>query len=1180
MEGISLTDDVRCEIEAHEHVMACYQYDLICATDTLENPEHEHGDECYAMTLICGKEYHKHTEECYYTYEEMQSELEESSESFEETVVSSEEIFLEEEIAVSDDEEGIAESDAMEEDSETVDEEEEYDDSDDPFNGMTEEEWIEMMEKYYGVSLMIASPENPAKERRNGESGKLYVVTELGEKEKDRVNEYLAGIGLPSANQYACIDNSENSPYIMHVGDTIWLRVYGEPNAVDDNGNRYYLWTPDKTGVLTGIQQNCEEGIADNGLRYVERQYKAEKVGDFVIRYNELGDDEGKRIDFYIRVEPDHYRPKEGQTKENYYDHADIEVSDGGNYTITETGVYVNGNTVKTITEYDTIIVSVNKCEIYDANGNVTAVFLPDDYEAHGIPGSTQYELTSKYRCLGKSSKWFWDSEAKSAQFDTRILLRPRKRTIIYADGTQDTESLIGQPDTLVPSAIFAPQFLNISSVVDANNKCPNHSGLDFTVQDRLNYYFSIPPASIDFDITKRVEGGSLVAGQCEFELYYVDDYMQGHPEIFVSRVANDANGKVDFGKQYFLQERDEPYHYIIREVIPAGAIDRGNGSYYYNGVLYSQQQKDIYVKVTREGATLYAASNEKTQTFVNTAVPPAGDEQYVDLKVIKNWSDIAHNQHLNDEVMFQVWRSVDGQMEAAPFSIYGSTTFTLNDYNHWSAQFNGLPLCLDGKTYTYQVREVNSFTGYTTGYNLSQDESGNITAVIENRAAEPTSITVQKVWLDPKGNPLENPSYNSVSGKLYRDYKIVPVPIQFEIYDGSGQYVDSISTSGYIGQNAVVMFQQSNPMGWTQDRTVLSFEGCDTVTWDGTNARFLVNNIHGPMIAKVQSNNFLNDGDSNIILHYPFSNSLYPAQYSKYAWEANGNAEFGGAYQTFYTSSETGFSAVNAYNRANGYGGMKLSLDAMLNDGVLTRNTAYSISFYTRYLYNTPGEIKLTLYYKSGGQDHWQTVVSNNHLTAEWNHLQNLEFKIPENCTDAILYLETDESGPTCCNLYLDEFIIAKQGTALEVIQNSKTIRRTNVKYEINPSITHADIPDNADRWFADGGWNVPFTLSKDNDWKMTFNAPDPLNEDVGKQYRYYAVEDSVSGYSTTYLNNKVAFNSEKNPITIQNKAIAYELPSTGGVGTKGLQVSGLLLVASTALAMIFKKRKRRSSA
>ena len=375
----------------------------------------------------------------------------------------------------------------------------------------------------------------------------LYVKSSLGDKNIDMVNEWLSGMGLPKQNGY--IPNSESYPYVMHAGDTIELYGYNETANVVFTSSA--IETTDTVVEQVGEQTNTQSG----GKYKTTVKYEAKTPGLVKVDF-------GNKRTAYIRVIDN--------DTEGKYTHADIEISDGGKYSYT-TVEYQGGKKVATVKVYDSYITAVNRCILYDKDGKVIVPtldngdptgdgndvsFVPDDYYQNGQPGQPQYELTSQYKIVNgehkESVKRYKGSDVDTALFDVKLTLKPSYQFTITTEGGVETASepvpLTGD-DEIIDNSLF---YMNHQDVVDASNKCPNHTGLDFTIRSSM--------ALTQVKAVKSLKGGSLNGNDFEFEI--VDG-----SGTTVATAFNAANGEIKFDNLHF--DKAGTFIYVLKEVIP-----------------------------------------------------------------------------------------------------------------------------------------------------------------------------------------------------------------------------------------------------------------------------------------------------------------------------------------------------------------------------------------------------------------------------------------------------------------------------------------------------------------------------------------------------------------------------------------------------------------------------------
>lgn len=435
------------------------------------------------------------------------------------------------------------------------------------------------------------------------ESFSIYVVTALGEIEKDELHESLEELTwLPNDNGY--VHNSPYFPYIIQKGDTISIAGYSRlPDKwfyYDTNRENEY-----KNILIPGDydeSQSISVTGSDGNTYYKKvRKYTANKAGDVVIKYQFSQNDvkefyvrvlEEKLIDYDFlsiygahnnqnnpieietgdtirlkiprsRVNQDawFYFPTDNNTSRwmtlessadgNYkyatlkaFDntgdnvqsvaiycdgeyktiyikvrdanvnltHADIEIAEGGMYKATKKVSAPDGSYIETITEYEAYVANVNRCDILDSNGFTIQTFFTDDYYRHGNPGDTQYELTSNYiKCEDpnanpnamkikngdyvylRNDKNFSLYNTDTALFDIQLLLVPKTETVTKYNASgniisSSSDDISSRDNIFLDSVNFE---MDHQSVIDALNKCPTHTGLDFTIKADLNEVFN-----------------------------------------------------------------------------------------------------------------------------------------------------------------------------------------------------------------------------------------------------------------------------------------------------------------------------------------------------------------------------------------------------------------------------------------------------------------------------------------------------------------------------------------------------------------------------------------------------------------------------------------------------------------------------------------------------------------
>ena len=989
------------------------------------------------------------------------------------------------------------------------------------------------------------------------EKNVIYGKTALGERSKDTVHEYLANLGLPGTNDGKYILNSEESPYILQVGDTVELCIY------TDSSNTDGFWSSSSPDGVLVAGTATTTTLAD-GTKKIEKTYSTAKAGTGVIYF-------GNQSSFYVSVPV----PKE-ELKDFHYDHADIEITDGGYYEIKRTVTDQNGNQVTTRQIFDSYISGVNHCYIYNAAGSLIKTYESTDYQANGKPGETQYELTSKYKCMEKEEKWFKRSEVDHAQFDVQLLLKPRKQIVtVTKDGVQssqtetDISDSTGESDVTILSAVFN---MNHRSVVDANNKCPDHSGLDFNLMANVNQIITVEPASVEPTAHKQLTNGSIGTNQFRFELLDKDGKL-------IDRQYCDTTGKVTFESQYFLMPGT--YTYTIRESIPSEAVQI-DGKPYSRGIFYDSHTEKVTVTVTADAQGNLSASmayaGGSAPVFHNTAVT----ERYMPISVQKVWSDSSTVNHKADAIGFRIWRTESGQPDAL-VSIDGKSKFYLNDASGWKWSYTKLPVQYAGRTYSYRVEEVDIPDGYIAGYTSGQN-GGTLEYTITNTSKDAITLSIQKQWLAPDGTPMQGtPTAQSVSASLQRQCKEVEIPVTIQVVSPAGALLEQYKQPAYVGSSFT--FTLGVTEGTAENVSVVSAEKCSAAYANGV---FTVQDIQVGARVQVRCDNVMDS--TKLLLHHTFEDTQED-------WTCTGDAKPGSAYSTNYAATGSGYHALKIYNRTKAWMGASFTLDS----SVIKPGQTYSFSAYlNRAAVYTESDnttthnlgadhtapLNLTLYYEdSAGVPNYLGIAAVAAASSgSWIHLRNASLTIPADCT--VMKLQVDANGEEgtdkFSDLFLDEVIIAPAGMDISVEQNTGRVLLNNPEFysfTVTGKTIPADVQQNADNWHLDA-WNKQIEITAAEGWIKTLSGAE-LGQVSNRIYQYFVEEDPMTGFTPSYSDMSVSSNTAQTPIIIKNQSIAYTLPATGGVGLVPFLGGGsLLILASGLYSYKLIRSKRRSSA
>lgn len=430
----------------------------------------------------------------------------------------------------------------------------------------------------------------------------------------------------------------------VNYGDTIVIK--GTPNRYGEDYDWPYIEGGQDRGILSAFENGSEDASGVRSITCRAVNFNSENNTQQVSFWTENG--VMKRINVVVNY--DYHNENT-----DYYeilDHADIEIADGGVYTSVSFELGDDNGMIKTVTEYQSYVSGVNSCRIYDEKGNLTPFFetqsdqnyqvtnatpLPDngfdsdDYwsDPRFSPGHSQYELTSKYHDnFIMNNRHFRYKDTDHVVFDVSLQIAPTKiekykynsatgeweimaqETVVYTPDypnrkyTKTVNGIVtvtdGDLDDIVEKVDSQVFELDKRYVIDAYNKCPNHSGLDFTVHANT--------ASVQFGATKELTNGVLRGGDFTFEL------VDKNTDRVVTEV-NNAEGKVLFERLQF----DHPgtYRFCIREKDDHQA-----------GIRYDNSVYDVTVEVTEipnTGGMLMADvrefNNNYTFKFTNSVV-------------------------------------------------------------------------------------------------------------------------------------------------------------------------------------------------------------------------------------------------------------------------------------------------------------------------------------------------------------------------------------------------------------------------------------------------------------------------------------------------------------------------------------------------------------------------------
>lgn len=350
---------------------------------------------------------------------------------------------------------------------------------------------------------------------------------------------------------------------------------------------------------------------------------------------------------------------------EKEYRHADMEIADGGQYTITSVS-YENGKKVTKVNIYDAFVSAVNHAEVYDENNIKLSEFFSNDYEKIGDKGSTQYELTSAFICEWKPEKAYRINDVDHVVFNVDVTLIPKRCFTVYESTVTE-----GSIDDMQQEVIKNEKFdLGKQQIIDAMNKCPMQNGLDFTIKPKAalvrvealkrldnnktppNEAFTFEMSEFDYTFYRMPDSHTFTIPNYDsthtYKAYRINNFVQygwgdgiegdefwnnGLGDIrslfyqpsdvgtLIEKYADNTNTESDVNKDEFVSKL-MPYIKTENAVIPDA-----------NGVLYDMTGDFILLDIT--GTVAEAVNNENGVVLLDKTYTEPGSHKYIVREVV-----------------------------------------------------------------------------------------------------------------------------------------------------------------------------------------------------------------------------------------------------------------------------------------------------------------------------------------------------------------------------------------------------------------------------------------------------------------------------------------------------------------------------------------------------------------
>ena len=326
----------------------------------------------------------------------------------------------------------------------------------------------------------------------------INVVTSVGEHYKDYTHEFLDIILTDMYHQlpFFFVTDNEGNPLYVKNGDGFYLA--------------YMLFKGDKVTLTSYVpKSDSTKFVVDSGAKILSQKESSNLIGDLK---------DFKKVEAEIEILADSGLTEVTFGSEKFdinvmdqsanTNHLDFETTDGGTVKMTTIVLYPDGTKERREVLYKAYVTDIHGSKAYDEEGNVLAEISDNEYWQTSPEVFTQYESTSAYvtndegHLVDNNSNVIDDlvrnrlaapivksrdiplADIEKVEFKADLKLTAVSKTIIFYDENDEetsrkTEKIAPEEKTLEGISID----MNRHDIIDALNKCPDHSGLDFTVK-------------------------------------------------------------------------------------------------------------------------------------------------------------------------------------------------------------------------------------------------------------------------------------------------------------------------------------------------------------------------------------------------------------------------------------------------------------------------------------------------------------------------------------------------------------------------------------------------------------------------------------------------------------------------------------------------------------------------
>lgn len=1125
--GITMVNEELCGLELHSHTDECYSDVLVCGLDEADG--HTHTAECYERQLTCTLPEHIHTSDCY-----IGMKPDQSAKSAEEPLGDAEAIGAE----------IVGDENIMKMSSET-------DNADGDEKLSDDEEIVDADLSEFEMSpdtvQLLATPP---------------VLTEFPDTRKQgiTINLFDYGTEVLDTNQ-----NGFNNPKYeginagRDIDEDILFFPYGTPESGGNPGKNHYSGDYNANPPISGNRpvQGIVNRLLSNGYPTVAG---SDHSLDYLFSPTSNGDTKKvyKNVGNLLRMTEDGYYHYSSNENYAYYD---TKQGDNGNFTIYDRTFGIKDRDMK---------IGFFPFNKYDDKKNEPNFNAKDPYYNHhfGMTLEADFRIPNEvgHRYMGEDIIFQYSGDDDMWVFVDGVLVldvggihEPAEGRINFSTG-----EICVQDEVYGTSGVDGIKWLytTIQDEFAAAGKTWNYADFHhiqmFYLErggcySNLSMTFNIPTIKT-ITVSKQVDKGTKYTNDFDnheysFKLYSKTSLESNDDELYT--------GSYDYMGQYMELGSDGIFKMKDGERISFHGLDQDKCYYVKEVNINSSQFSDVSINGDIEplNGSDEIKSDERALTdnldydFVNKVA-----EEKTNINVTKQWEDNTAQNHSNDKVLFRIIRT-DENGTKKEMVINGRKTFALNQDNNWSKTFNNMVTRYGSHTYSYEVKEVSVHDGYVASYQTNTLSDGTVQYIIKNVSTSKVEINVKKQWLDAFGNELtEHPA--SIKAKLERDYVEYGNPqsasLTVNVFNGNDTtpLISKSTSAVYVGGS--IEFSVNMPDN--SKFISVSSQKCSVDEFDGI---FEVSEIKKDAVVNVVVNVKYDIAHPNFINLDSF----------------DGDSPWGGRNantRIVDNVSHTSGKSLCVTGRQAEWSGAILSLGNYYKKG-----SVHNFYIYAKAADNNTHTFKFTYIYKNKGNDVYVELGSQTASNGEWVKLsaENMEI-IEENGS---IYVESTEGK---FDFYVDDFIEAQLGWGVETINGVLTSvpmsgnDLANIMFfedtVIAPpvEIKRSSSPEKVEE----------FELNSDNNWSKRWTTSQ-LNEASNRKYVYKVTEITDNfEYLVTYENNEVSSNTADTPIIIKNTENMYELPATGGIGTKRIVFGGTFLILISLLSgYCVAKRERR---